>query len=523
MTQEKSFKSKAWEFFQSLGKTFMFPVSLLAFMGLLLGIGSSVTSPSTIKSFPFLGGELTQLTFGFIAMVGGFAFTYLPLMFAMAIPMGLARRNKAVGAFAGFVGYMLMNMSINYYLTATHQLADAATMRPVGQSIVLGIQTLEMGVLGGIVVGVITYFLHERFQDTVLHDAFAFFSGIRFVPIVTALTLSLVGLFIPLLWEYVAMGIAGIGHIIQSTSVFGPFLYGVGVLLLKPFGLHHILLAMVRFTPAGGIEMVNGQEVAGALNIFYAELKAGLPFSPHVTAFLSQGFMPTFIFGLPAVAYAIYPTARPENRPVIKGLLLSGVLVSVVTGISEPIEFLFLFIAPVLYAFHIVMSGLALMVMALLGVTIGNTDGGILDLLIFGVMQGMSTKWYLLFPVGMAWFAIYFFVFRWYILRHDIKTPGREVDAQGALQAVEANTRARGKSKYDHGLILRALGGKENIESLDNCITRLRLVVKDMGLIDQQALKAAGALSVVVLDAHSVQVIIGPQVQSVKSGIEALI
>ena len=186
MTQEKSFKSKAWEFFQSLGKTFMFPVSLLAFMGLLLGIGSSVTSPSTLKSFPFLGGELTQLTFGFIAMVGGFAFTYLPLMFAMAIPMGLARRNKAVGAFAGFVGYMLMNMSINYYLIATHQLADAASMRQVGQSMVLGIQTLEMGVLGGIVVGVITFFLHERFQDTVLHDAFAFFSGIRFVPIITA-------------------------------------------------------------------------------------------------------------------------------------------------------------------------------------------------------------------------------------------------------------------------------------------------------------------------------------------------
>ncbi|GAB7630832.1 hypothetical protein OkiPb00114_46350 [Escherichia coli] len=425
MTQKKSFKSKLWEFLQSLGKTFMFPVSLLAFMGLLLGIGSSVTSPSTITSFPFLGGEFTQLTFGFIAMVGGFAFTYLPLMFAMAIPMGLAKRNKAVAAFAGFVGYMLMNMSINYYLTATHQLADPATMKQVGQSIVLGIQTLEMGVLGGIVVGVITYFLHDRFQDTVLHDAFAFFSGIRFVPIITALTLSLVGLFIPMLWEYVALGIAGIGHIIQSTSVFGPFLYGVGVLLLKPFGLHHILLAMVRFTPAGGIEMVNGHEVAGALNIFYAELKAGLPFSPHVTAFLSQGFMPTFIFGLPAVAYAIYRTAL--------------------------------------------------------------------------------------------------FVFRWYILKHNIKTPGREVDVQGAQQAVEANTRARGKSKYDHELILRALGGKENIESLDNCITRLRLVVKDMGLIDQQALKAAGALSVVMLDAHSVQVIIGPQVQSVKTGIEALI
>lgn len=523
MTQEKSFKSQLWEFFQSLGKTFMFPVSLLAFMGLLLGVGSSITSPSTIKSFPFLGGELTQLTFGFIAMVGGFAFTYLPVMFAIAIPLGMAKRNKAVGAYSGFIGYMLMNMSINYYLTVTNQLADAATMKQVGQSVVLGIQTLEMGVLGGIIAGVITYFLHERFQDTVLHDAFAFFSGIRFVPIITSLTLSIVGLAIPLLWTYVAMGIAGIGHIIQSISVFGPFLYGVGVLLLKPFGLHHILLAMVRFTPAGGTEIVNGHEIAGALNIFYAELKAGLPFSPHVTAFLSQGFMPTFIFGLPAVAYAIYRTAKPENRPIIKGLLLSGVLVSVITGISEPIEFLFLFIAPALYAFHIVMSGLALMVMAILGVTIGNTDGGILDLLIFGVMQGTSTKWYLLFPVGAVWFAVYFFVFRWYILKHDIKTPGREDSSDGAAQAIAANTKARGKSKYDHGVILNALGGKENIESLDNCITRLRLVVKDMSKVDQPALKSAGALSVVVLDAHSVQVIIGPQVQSVKTGIEALI
>ncbi|MEG0280490.1 MAG: maltose/glucose-specific PTS transporter subunit IIBC [Morganella sp. (in: enterobacteria)] len=523
MSQEKSFKSKLWEFFQSLGKTFMFPVSLLAFMGLLLGVGSSVTSPSAISSFPFLGNEFVQLTFGFMAMVGGFAFTYLPVMFAMAIPFGLSNRNKAVGAFAGFVGYMLMNMSINYYLTVTHQLADPAMMKQVGQSVVLGIQTLEMGVLGGIVVGIITYFLHERFQDTVLHDAFAFFGGIRFVPIITALTLSLVGLAIPFLWKYVAMGIAGIGHIIQSTDVFGPFLYGVGVLLLKPFGLHHILLAMVRFTPAGGTEMVDGYEIAGALNIFYAELKAGLPFSPHVTAFLSQGFMPTFIFGLPAVAYAIYRTAKPANRPVIKGLLLSGVLVSVVTGISEPIEFLFLFIAPVLYIFHIIMSGLALLVMALLGVTIGNTDGGILDLLIFGIMQGTATKWYLVFPVGVIWFAIYFFVFRWYILKHDVKTPGREDAPEGAEQAVQANTRARGKSKYDHNLILTALGGKENIDSLDNCITRLRLVVKDMSKIDKKILKDAGALSVVVLDAHSVQVIIGPQVQSVKSGLEALI
>ncbi|TFQ14556.1 PTS maltose transporter subunit IICB, partial [Escherichia coli] len=261
---------------------------------------------------------------------------------------------------------------------------------------------------------------------------------------------------------------------------------------------------------------------AGALNIFYAELKAGLPFSPHVTAFLSQGFMPTFIFGLPAVAYAIYRTAKPENRPVIKGLLLSGVLVSVVTGISEPIEFLFLFIVPVLYIFHIIMSGLALLVMALLGVTIGNTDGGILDLLIFGIMQGTATKWYLVFPVGIIWFAIYFFVFRWYILKHDVKTPGREDAADGAEQAVKANTKARGKAKYDHNLILTALGGKENIDSLDNCITRLRMSVQDMSKVDDAQLKALRAIGVVHLNEHNLQVVIGPQVQSVKDELEKL-
>ena len=233
--------------------------------------------------------------------------------------------------------------------------------------------------------------------------------------------------------------------------------------------------------------------------------------------------MPTFIFGLPAVAYAIYRTAKPENRPIIKGLLLSGVLVSVVTGISEPIEFLFLFIAPFLYVFHVIMSGLALMVMALLGVTIGNTDGGILDLLIFGIMQGTATKWYLVIPVGIIWFAIYFFVFRWYILKHDIKTPGREDDDITENVKAEKPTGNKKGAQYDPELILSALGGKENIDSLDNCITRLRLVVKDMALINKEILKKAGALAVVVLDNHSLQVIIGPQVQSVKTGIEALI
>ncbi|WP_234898497.1 PTS transporter subunit EIIC [Aeromonas veronii] len=441
----------------------MFPVSLMAFMGLLLGVGSSITSPSTIDNFPFLGGEYTQLVFNLMATVGSFGFTYLPIMFAIGIPMGLTEKNKGVAAYSGFVGYMAMNIGINFYLASTNQLASPENIKLAGQAMVMGVQTLSMGVLGGIVSGIVTYFIHRRFYNLKLHDAFSFFSGLRSVPIITVLVMSLIG------------------------------------------------LAMVRFTPAGGTKLVNGETISGALNIFFAQLKAGDPISPAATAFLSQGFMPTFIFGLPAAALAMYMAATHGNRTRIKSLIISGVLVSIVTGISEPIEFLFLFVAPVLYLFHVFMTGAALFVVAMCGVTIGNTDGSALDLLIFGIMQGWQTKWYLIIPIGLIWSAIYFTVFYWYIKKYDIKTPGRdEVDD---IQI----------AKHDPAVILSALGGKENIVSLDNCVTRLRLVVHDMGKLQEKILKQAGALSVVKIDEHSVQVIIGAQVQTVKDNLDALL
>lgn len=521
-TNKKSLKTRFLSFFQELGKTFMFPVSLLAFMGILLGLGSSITSEAMITRFPFLANEVIQVIFGFMSTVGSFAFTYLPVMFAMAIPFGLAKRNKGVGVFAGFVGYMVMNMGINFSLTYRGELAEPDAIRTAGQGMSLGIQTLEMGVLGGIIAGLIVYFLHERFQDMQMPDAFSFFGGIRFVPIISALVMSVVGVFLPFIWPIFAAGISALGNAIQGAGIFGPFLYGLGVLFLKPFGMHHILLAMVRFTEAGGTETVNGETVSGALNIFYAQLQSGAPISSSATAFLSQGFMPTFMFGLPAAALAIYFVARKENRSAIKGLLISGFLVSFVTGISEPIEFLFLFVAPALYVFHAFMSGAALMVMSLLGVTIGNTDGGVLDWIIFGIMQGNYTKWYLLIPVGIAWFAIYFFVFRWYILKFDVKTPGRELMETSTEENGQPKIFTKGNGIHDPGIILEALGGKENILSLDNCVTRLRLEIADITKVDKVTLKKAGALGVVELDAHSIQVIIGAQVQTVKTGMELL-
>jgi PTS system maltose and glucose-specific IIC component len=519
-TKKKS--SKGWEFFQGLGKTFMLPVALLAFMGLLLGIGSSFTSPTTIENFPFLDNEIIQIILRYITMIGGFAFTYLPLLFAIAIPLGLARYEKGVAAFSGLVGYVIMHLSINFYLNETNQLAEADLMRQEGQSMILGIQSIEMGVLGGIIVGIVVYLLHNRFYNFKLPNAFAFFGGTRFVPIITSITLSIVGLIIPMIWPLFTMLINGIGSAIQGAGAFGPFLFGAGERLHLPFGLHHILVAMIRFTEAGGTAVVNGETVSGALNIFYAQIQSGTPISASATAFLSQGKMPTFMFGLPAVALAIYHTAKPENRSKIKGLLISGVIATFVTGITEPIEFLFLFIAPVLYGIHVVLTGLGFMVMALLQVQIGNTDGGILDFLIFGILQGTYTKWYFVLIVGAIWFALYYFIFRFAITKFNLKTPGRE-DNEEETETVQSIRGNSVKADSKAAGILTALGGSGNIQSLDNCITRLRLVVNDGEKVNEKDLKKYGALGVIRLDAQNIQVVIGTQVNHVRHEIDQLI
>lgn len=510
------------EFLQGLGRTFMLPVALLAFMGLLLGIGSAFTGPAVIEQLSFLGNPILQLIFKFMSVIGGFAFTFLPVLFAMAIPLGLCRNEKGVAAFSGLVGYTVMNLAINFVLDTRGMLANSDDLKTSGQAMVLGIQTLEMGVLGGIISGLIVYKLHNRFYKQQLGDSFAFFSGVRFVPIITSMVMAIVGLLIPFIWPLFAAIITGIGKLIQNAGVFGPFLFGSGERLLLPFGLHHILVALIRFTEAGGVADVAGTQVSGALNIFYAQLSSGSPISEHATAFLSQGKMPTFMFGLPAAALAMYHTANKENRDSIKGLLISGVIATFVTGITEPIEFLFLFISPLLWVFHVIMTGLGFMVMSLLGVTIGNTDGGILDFVIFGVLQGLDTKWYLVIIVGLLWFAIYYFVFKTVIIKKDLPTPGR-VTKQKDIDYTKEELQENHILVSDAENILKALGGKENIESLDNCVTRLRLIVKDGSIIQDDELKRLGALGVVHLDNTNVQVIIGTKVTSVRNAIEDLL
>lgn len=509
-------------FFQELGKTFMLPVALMAFMGLLLGLGSSFSSPTTIDAFPFLGNSILQVVFKYMSAIGGFAFNNLAVMFAMAIPLGLAKKEKGVAAFSGFVGYMVMNLAINFYLGLTNQLADADAMQKAGQSLVLGVQTIEMGVLGGIITGIIVYNLNKKYCTIQLPDSFAFFGGARFVPIITSLVMAVVGIILPIIWPVFAFLINGVGALIHGAGPFGPMLFFSGERLLLPFGLHHILVATIRFTQAGGTMLIDGHQVSGALNIFYSELQNHLPISHSATQFLSQGKMPTFMFGLPGAALAMYHTAKPENRAKIKGLLISGFIATFITGITEPIEFLFLFISPFLWLFHVFMTGFGALVVSLLGVNIGNTDGGVLDFLIFGVMQGTQTKWYLIPIVGIFWFLAYYFTFKKFILWRDLKTPGREVATEPEYTDAEIRTSGNAGG-YDIPGILKALGGKSNIVTLDNCITRLRLIVKDGSIINDEELQKLGALGVVHLDDTSVQVIIGTKVTTVRNGLDALL
>nr|WP_196491650.1 maltose/glucose-specific PTS transporter subunit IIBC [Photobacterium leiognathi] len=522
MMSKSANKTTLWEFFQSLGKTFMLPVALLAFSGILLGIGSSLSSAAVKESMPFLDNTVLQLLFMWMTKIGLVAFIYLPIMFAVAIPLGLAREEKGVAAFAGFVGYAALNLSINFYLTVAGVLGNATEEKAYGVKSILGIESIDTGILGAVIVGIIVAKLHARFYTYKMPDALAFFGGARFVPIISTLTLGVVGLLVPLIWPYFAMGINGIGSLISHSGPFGPFLFGTGERLLLPFGLHHILVALVRFTEAGGTMDVCGNTVSGALNIFYAELSCSTTngFSNSATSFLSQGKMPAFLGGLPGAALAMYHCARVENRSKVKALLLSGVVACIVGGITEPLEFLFLFVAPALYFVHAILTGIGFMAMHLLGVTIGNTDGNIIDFLIFGVLQGTATKWYLVPVVAAVWFVMYYSVFRFAITRFNLKTPGREVaEVKDELAFAEDVEKTTG---YKGDIILKALGGAANITSLDNCITRLRLSVNDMSLVNDAVLKANGALGVVKLDEHNLQVVIGPQVHMVKNEIQGL-
>lgn len=518
-------KDKIFGVLQRVGRSFMLPIALLPVAGLLLGIGSSFTNPTTLAEYNLDGiiaeGGVLYTVLDVMSKTGSAVFDNLALLFAMGVAIGMAKKEKDVAGLSGAIAYIIMNTAIST-LIDSHGGAESMAVNTTTQT--LGITTLQMGVFGGIIVGLGVAVLHNRFYNIRLPQVISFFGGTRFVPIVSSIVYLIVGVVMFYVWPVVQSGIASLGSLVLASGYAGTWIYGIIERALIPFGLHHVFYMPFWQTELGGALLIDGVTVQGAQNIFFAELasKATTRFSVSATRFMSGKF-PFMIFGLPAAAFAMYKTARPEKRKVAGGLLLSAGLTSMLTGITEPLEFTFLFVAPAMYAVHCILAGLSYMLMHIFGVGVGMTfSGGLIDLTLFGVLQGNAkTNWIWIVIVGLVYAVVYYLVFYFMITKLGYKTPGREDDDEETKLYTRADMATRRGDNISE-LILSGLGGKQNLADLDCCATRLRVTVKDGTAVNQTLLKKSGA-SGVIQNGNGVQIIYGPQVSVIKSNLESFI
>lgn len=519
-------KDKIFGVLQRVGRSFMLPIALLPVAGLLLGIGSSFTNPTTLETYKLTGiiyeGGFLYTLLDIMSKTGSVIFDNLALLFAMGVAIGMAKKEKEVAALSGAIGYLVMNTAISALIGAS---GGVEAMAANSTASVLGITTLQMGVFGGIIVGLGVAALHNKFYKIQLPQVLSFFGGTRFVPIITSIVYLIVGIIMFYLWPVVQYGIAQLGQLVLKSGYAGTWIYGILERALIPFGLHHVFYMPFWQTELGGGMLIDGVLVQGAQNIFFAELasKATTQFSVSATRFMSGKF-PFMIFGLPAAAFAMYKAARPEKKKVVSGLLISAALTSMLTGITEPLEFTFLFVAPVMYAVHCVLAGLSYMLMHIFGVGVGMTfSGGIIDLTLFGILQGNAkTNWIWIVIVGLVYAVLYYLIFYFMIKKLNYKTPGRESDEEEPKLYTRADMNSKkeeteGKNKDAvSALITKGLGGKENISDIDCCATRLRVTVVDADKVEDSLLKKSGA-SGIIHKGNGVQVVYGPQVSVVKS------
>ena len=509
-------------FIQKLGKSLMGPLSIIVAAGLLLGLASTLLNPNVFGNALANVGFVNDFVSLINALAGGL-FGLLPILFCMSVAQGMSREDKEVATFASIIGFILFHTTIRFflglkgvnaettsieYLMGQGMSALEATQKNAAYDTVMGIFTYRTSIFGGILVGLWTAMIHNRFHETQLPTAFSFFSGKRFVPIMMVVTIPFLAIVMFFVWPLFNMVINGFGALLASAGAFGTFIYGFLERLLIPTGLHHILNQLIRFTPIGGSAMIDGQQVSGALNIFNTLLMQAEPdmdVMRQATRFLTQGTHPFMVFGLPAACYAMYKTALPKNKQKVKGILLAAGLTSLFTGITEPIEFSFFFISPLLWLFHAFMAGMSFLINTLLGVCIGNAGGGLIDLMLFGVLRGPQTKWLLNVVIGLIYAMIYFFVFKWAIVKFNIKTPGREDETDEVVDTDEVTELGNG--------IMDALGGKENILEIDNCISRLRLVLKDTSIVNDALLKRTGSLGIIKINENNIQVVYGTKVE----------
>ncbi len=549
-------KDKVFGVLQRVGRSFMLPIALLPVAGLLLGIGGSFTNETMLNAYGLMGfmgpGTLLYAVFTVMKQAGDIVFANLPILFAMGVAIGMARREKEVAALAAAVAFFIMHASISAMITIN---GGAENLLAGASASVVGITSLQMGVFGGIIVGLGVAALHNRFYQIELPQVLSFFGGTRFVPIISALVYTLVGILMYYIWPPIQGVIYSVGNVVLNSGYIGTWVYGVMERALIPFGLHHVFYLPFWQTAVGGTMEVGGRLIEGAQNIFFAQLAdpSVEKFAVSATRFMSGKF-PLMIFGLPGAALAMYKTARPEKRKAVEGLLLSAALTSMLTGITEPLEFTFLFVAPALYAIHCVFAGAAYMLMHIFNVGVGMTfSGGFIDLFLFGILQGNAkTNWIWVVIVGIVYFIVYYFLFTFLIRKFDLKTPGREVSDEVKLyHRSDVDKKRRGGKREgmkDNGTlnsgsisggsasggisgggmserdeisarICDGLGGRENISDVDCCATRLRCTVYQSSKVKTDVLKSTGA-SGVIQKGNGVQVIYGPRVTVIKSHLE---
>lgn len=468
---------------QKIGKAFMLPIAILPAAGLLLGIGGALSNPVNIAAYPVLNNAFLQGIFGVMSAAGSIVFGNLALLLCIGLCIGLAKKDKGTAALAGVVGFLVMTATIGAMLKI---------FKPEGAGI-------DTGVIGAIVVGVVTVNLHNKYQNIELPQALGFFGGSRFVPIVTSFASIFIGVAFFLVWPPFQNMLISSGEVISKAGPVGSFFYGFLMRLCGAVGLHHMIYPMFWYTELGGVETVAGVSVAGAQKIFFAQLA-----DPNHTGLYTEGTrffagrFSTMMFGLPAACLAMYHCVAKDKRKAYAGLFFGVALTSFITGITEPIEFMFLFVSPVLYVIHAFLDGVSFFIADILNISIGNTfSGGVIDFTLFGILQGNAkTNWMIQIPFGAAWAVLYYFVFKTFILKFNVLTPGRgedDVDDEGNATAVIETKSSIKDASY---VIIDALGGKENIEDVDACITRLRVSVKSVAKVNKDVLKKLGATDV---------------------------
>ncbi len=530
-------KDQIFGVLQRVGRSFMLPIAVLPVAGLLLGIGSSFTNATMIDTYglqAILGeGTILNMFLTVLSKAGSALFDNLPIIFAVGCAIGMAKKEKEVAALSAVIAYFTMNAAVNAMLVNSGQILDDGSIADfVLQGTItssVGIQTLQMGVFGGIIVGLGVAALHNRFYMIELPSALAFFSGSRFVPIISTVVYVLVGIGMFFVWPVVQNGIYALGGLVTGTGYLGTLIFGIIKRALIPFGLHHVFYLPFWQTGVGGSMEVAGKMIEGGQNIFFAQLAD--PSTVHFSADACRYFSGEFIFmifGLPGAALAMYQTAKPEKKKQAGGLLLSAALACMATGITEPLEFSFLFVAPMLFVVQVILAGAAYMIAHILNIAVGLTfSGGLLDLFLFGILQGNAkTSWLRIIPVGIIYFLLYYGIFKFLILKFNLKTPGREDEDTETKLYTKADYNAAKESGVKgaevSALITAGLGGKANIEDVDCCATRLRCTIKDPEKVQEALLKQSGSRGV-ILKGKGIQVIYGPQVAVLKTNLEAFL